>query len=589
VKSFLVLKDFFKENIWSYIWGIFWVLVSGVVQLIVPKVLGAFTDDLRAQIIGISDLYRYVGYLLVIALALGLSRYIWRLLIMGTSRKLEYHIRNMFFQHLQKLSPSFYNYNKTGDLMAHATNDISAVRHALGPGIVLLTDAIFITGATMIILLQTIDYRLSLLALLPLPFLGYITTKAGKLIHKRFKDVQESFAKLTDKTQESISGIRIVKTFVQEHAEIMSFSKIAQDNLEKNMQLVRLWGLFSPMIQFISGISFFMVLLFGGILVIYGDISLGDFVAFNAYLALLTWPIMALGWVISMLQRGIASMDRINKILNEIPDIIDKSDLEDISTLNGEIEFRDLTFSYTPKDSPVLGNINIKIPRGNTVAIIGKTGSGKSTLVNLLLKLYNVEDNKIFIDGFDINKIPIKTIRESIGYVPQDTFLFSASIYDNIAFAFNRVDSDKVLDGAKIAQIYDNVMDFPDGFDTFVGERGVTLSGGQKQRVSIARAIIKDPQILILDDSLSAVDTYTEEEILKGLRSIMSSRTSIIIAHRVSTVKNSNYIYVLDEGKVIEEGTHESLIQLGGYYHHLHQKQLLEEELTGNGEVLENE
>lgn len=589
MKSFLVLKDFFIENKWSYIWGIFWVLISGVVQLIVPKVLGAFTDDLRAQIIGLSDLYRYVGYLLIIALTLGISRYIWRLLIMGTSRKLEYHIRNLFFQHLQKLSPSFYNYNKTGDLMAHATNDISAVRHALGPGIVLLTDAIFITGATMIILLQTIDYRLSLLALLPLPFLGYITTKAGKLIHKRFKDVQESFAKLTDKTQESISGIRIVKTFVQEDAEIMSFSKIAQDNLEKNMQLVRLWGLFSPMIQFISGISFFMVLLFGGILVIYGDISLGDFVAFNAYLALLTWPIMALGWVINMLQRGIASMDRINKILNETPDIIDKSDVKDISTLNGEIEFRDLTFSYTQKDSPVLRNINIKIPRGNTVAIIGKTGSGKSTLVNLLLKLYNVEDNKIFIDGFDINKIPIKTLRESIGYVPQDTFLFSARIYDNIAFAFNRVDSDKVLDGAKIAQIYDNVMDFPDGFETFVGERGVTLSGGQKQRVSIARAIIKDPQILILDDSLSAVDTYTEEEILKGLRSIMSSRTSIIIAHRVSTVKNSNYIYVLEEGKVIEEGTHENLIQLGGYYHHLYQKQLLEEELIGNGEVLENE
>ena len=585
MKSFLTLKDFFIRNKWSYILGVIWLILTDSLQLVVPQILKRFTDSLRDQTLSFHDLMRYIAMLMAIALTLAFFRYLWRIYIMGTSRSLEFELRNRLFTHLQKLSPSYYNQQKTGDLMAHATNDISAVRMAMGPGIVLLTDSIFISTATVIILFKTIDVRLSLLALFPLPFMVFFVTKVGTIIHNKFKRVQESFSNLTDRVQENISGIRVIKTFIQEDKEILKFSETAKENMNRNLELIRLWGLFFPMIQFISGLSFFALLVYGGTLVIYGDISLGDFVAFNAYLGLLTWPIMAMGWVLNMLQRGAASMERINAILEKQPEISDSTEVNENISLTGGITIKNLDFKYKTDGPLVLKNINISIDAGKTAAIIGHTGSGKSTLVNLLLRLYNVPRGSILIDHIDINDIPIKTLREHVGYVPQDNFLFSASISENISFAFENNKLEEIESAAKVAQIYENVKEFPDSFETIIGERGVTLSGGQKQRIAIARAIIKNPKILILDDSFSAVDTYTEEGILNALKDIMASRTTLIISHRVSTVKNADIIYVFEKGTIIERGTHDELLEFESHYYHLHQKQLLEDVLEGDREV----
>jgi len=466
--------------------------------------------------------------------------------------------------------------------MAHATNDINAVRMAMGPGIVMLTDAVFLTLSTIVIMLRTIDVKLTLIALIPLPFLAFMVTSFGQIIHKRFKVVQEAFSLLTDKVQESMAGIRVIKAFVQEKDELENFTKSNQYNVDMNMKLVKIWGAFFPLVQYISAIGFMLVLGYGGVLVIGGDISLGEFVAFNSYLGLLIWPMMAIGWVINVLQRGAASMDRINIILGEKPEIFDQEDVLSIDRFKGKIVLKNLDFYYPGSTTAVLKNINLSINPGQKLAIIGRTGSGKTTLVNLLLRLYNVKDNTIFIDGIDINNISLASLRENIAYVPQDNFLFSTSIKENIALGADGIDMPKIEEYSKLAQVHDNILQFPDGFDTMLGERGVTLSGGQKQRVSIARALIKDCKILIMDDSLSAVDTRTEEEILRGLSAYYQNRTTIIIAHRISTIKDSDKIIVMDKGQIAEMGTHDQLLELQGLYYSLYQKQLLEEKLQNN-------
>ncbi len=581
MKSFQRLREFLYEHKWHYIIGIIVLLIVNVLQLIPPRILGIATDGLTNSTISMKHIYLYAGAIVLVACLVALLRYAWRMLVMGAARDLEFWLRNKFFAHLETLSPNFYNNYKTGDLMAHATNDISSLRMTFGPGVVMMTDAIFIPITTISIMFITIDIRLTLLAILPLPFIAVLMGIFGKIIQKRHKDTQAAFSDLTDKVQENMSGIRVIKSFVQEEYEIDKFLKSNNNYIEKNMNLVKVYGFMFPLIMFIASLSFILALGYGGSLVIKDTISLGQFTSFLVYLGLLSWPMMAIGQVVNVIQRGIASMQRLNVIFDIAPEIVDGDDVKPITQeeLKPSIEFKNLSFTYPGAEQPSLSNINLIIEEGKTLAILGRTGSGKTTLVNLILRTYNLEKGQLFIGGHDINEIPLKTLRESVGYVPQENFLFSTSIRDNIAFSNTNMDIEKVEQATKFAYVYDNIMEFPQKFDTMLGERGVTLSGGQKQRVSIARAIAKDPEILILDDSLSAVDTKTEAKILEGLKQVMKNRTSIIIAHRISTLKDADEIIVLDEGKIVEKGSHEELIAFNGLYNNIYHKQLLEEKL----------
>lgn len=570
--------DFVKRHKAKYIFGIIFVLVVDVLQMVLPRIIGQITDDMQNRTINKAMLLSYAGLILLVALLTMTFRYLYRIYIIGTEKKLEYELRKKLFDHMLTLSSKYYNTHKTGDLMAHATNDINAVRMAAGMGVLLLVDTVFLTISVIIIMLATIDIRLTLIALSPLPLIAIFSMVFGKFIHKRFTQVQEAFSGLTERVQESLSGIRVVKAFVQERPVLEQFNAASQKSLEKNMRLAKLWGIMFPLGQMVATLSYIIAFSYGGIQVINGHISLGEFIAFNTYLGLLIWPMMSFGWIMNIVQRGSASLDRINVILTAIPDIKDNDPLP-IGSIEGHIEFENVSFSYNKKQEPVLKDININLEPGRTLAIIGETGSGKTSLVNLILRLYDISGGKLKIDGSPIDRIPLSTLRTSIGYVPQDSFLFSTSIRENIAFGVEKASIKEIEEAAKTAQIYDNIMDLSDGFDTIVGERGVTLSGGQKQRVSIARALIKDPKILILDDSLSAVDTDTEERILQGLKVIMKDRTSIIIAHRISSIKHADEIIVLDNGQIVERGRHDRLIDLKGHYYSLYQKQLLEEEL----------
>lgn len=574
------IEEFLKAKKMRYIWGIIVLIFVDGLQLIVPKLLGFLTDSLKAHTLTMKQIYLYIFLIIAIAILVAVFRYIWRMLIMGTSRELEFWLRNKLFSHLEKLSLNYFHHTKTGDLMAHATNDINAVRMALGPGIVMFTDAVFLSISTIFIMIISVDRKLTLIALLPLPFMAFTVSFFGRLIQKRFRKVQESFSFLTDKAQESFSGVRVIKSFVQETKEVENFAQSNEDYLIKNMSLIKVWGMMFPMVIFMSALSFVITLYFGGILVIDNVISLGQFVSFISYLGMLTWPMMAIGYVINVLQRGMASMVRLNKIFDTMPEIYDGKNTLAIDSFEETIEFKNLTFTYPGATVPALSDIDLKLEKGKKLAIIGKTGSGKSTLANLILRLYNVDRGSIFIGGYDINDIPISLLKRDIGCVPQDNFLFSCTIRENIAFADENLSMERIEEAAKIAGVYDDIMGFPQKFETLLGERGVTLSGGQKQRISIARAIVKNPGILILDDCLSAVDTKTEEKILKNIKEVTKDMTTIIIAHRISTIKDADEIIVLDEGRIVERGNHEELVELGGYYNNIYQKQLLEEKIA---------
>jgi ATP-binding cassette subfamily B protein len=494
---------------------------------------------------------------------------------------LDFHLRNKLFAHLERLPARYFNEHKTGDLMAHATNDIPAIRQTFGQGFILLTDAVFMTTATLIILFKTAPLRLAIMSLLPFPFLALGTMFFSRLINARFRAVHEAFSALTDRAQESISGIRVMKAFVQEKAEVGRFMRVAQRSVDENVRLIRVWGIMGPMSGLASTLAFVFVLRYGSAMIIYQEISLGDFVAFTSYLAMLVWPMIAVGWVINVVQRGYAALDRINKILNEAPEVADEPGAVDLPSVAGKIEFRNVTFSYSPELPPALSNVSFTVDAGKTLAIVGRTGSGKSTIVSLLTRLYNPPPGSVFIDGHDIRQVTLKSLRDQLGVVPQEAFLFSTTIGKNIAFASDDYPEKRIEHFAQVAQVHKDISEFPEGFDTMVGERGVTLSGGQKQRVCIARSLIKEPKALVLDDCLSAVDTHTEERILRGLREYMHSRTSIIISHRISTVKDADEIIVLDDGATVEHGSHDALVASGGLYHELYEKQLLEEELAG--------
>lgn len=583
MKEFFTLKDFFKENKWAYILGVIWLLSTDLLQMITPRLLGQFTDTVQSQGATPGLIWRYAGLVVLVAAGVALFRFLWRIYILGTSRRLEYYVRDKLYKHLQTLSPSFYDHRKTGDLMAHATNDINAVRASMGVGIVMLVDSVFLTAMAVILMLTTIDWKLTLVALIPLPLLALVALALGRLINVRFRVVQETFSRLSERVQENISGIRVVKAFARERAETKRFSAIAGDYILANMHLIRVWGLFEPLVFFISSLSFTIALVYGGSLVMQGAFRLGSLVAFISYLQMLTWPMIAIGWVINVIQRGSASMGRLNVLFSEQPEVKDIPGAEPVENIAGGIEFRDLNFSYPGTNIPVLKNININVKPGETLAVVGPTGSGKTTLAALLLRLYNPPPGTIFIDGVDIYRIPLEQLRRAIGCVPQDNFLFSKSIARNIAFGRPGASRPEIEQSAKAAQVYDNIKEFPFQFDTILGERGVTLSGGQKQRISIARALLKNPSILILDDALSAVDTQTEEAILQELKPRLREKTVIMISHRISTVKDAGLIVVLKRGEVVESGTHCELLAQGGVYADLYEKQLLEEKLAREG------
>lgn len=580
MKSFKRLKSFFLENKWAYLIGLFWLLLVDLVQLIIPKILQHLTDGFQNKTIVNSDLIKYSIYIVLTGLGIGIGRYFWRIYIIGNSRKLEYFLRKKLFNHLSTLSTSFFNHNRAGDLMSHATNDINSVRMALGFGTIMFIDSLFIMILSLFMMVRTTNLKLTLIAVLNLPIIIVLTRQFGSAIYKRSKEVQVALSALTETTQESFSGIRVIKSFVQEDFVSDKFSNINHNNFKRNLDLVKVSGSFRPLLQFVFSISLLITIFYGGKEVITGNISLGAFIAFNSYLALLNWPTRALGQVLNVLQRGAASMDRLNKIFDEQPEILEGDNPIFLGEFQEKIQFNNVSFKYPHSKHNALSNISFQINKGDTLAIIGPAGSGKTTIINLLLRLYDPDKGEILIDGINLKDISLKSLRESVGYVPQDNFLFSESIKDNINFAFdNHIPIEKTYAAAKNSEIYNNILEFPHGFDTILGERGVTLSGGQKQRTSIARALIKDPSVLILDDSLSAVDTATEESILNNINKFYNSGTKIIISHRISTIQSADEILFLDEGRIKERGQHDQLLQMKGLYKDLYENQLLEEKI----------
>lgn len=570
------LNKYYKKYFLQFLIGIVALTIVDLLQIRVPIIIGDITDRIVDGGVRQEFLLDKALYLAQIGLSIALGRFIWRNLIFGASRNIEFHIRNDIYSHLQKLSQNYFNKHKTGDLMAHATNDVNAVRMAIGPGLLMVIDAIVLITLVLYNMIYTVDLRLTMIAVMPFPiiiFLGFIISKSMK---HRFNDKQEAFATMTDMVQESFSGIRVIKAFIQEREEIKAFAKTNENNFDKNIRLAKLMSSIEPIIGFIVGISLVLTLVYGGRLTMTGNISLGELVAFINFLAMLVWPMIAIGIVLNVIAQGKASLDRIEKILDEPLEIFDREEALNIENIKGEIEIKNLSFKYPNSNEEVLKNINIHIKPGQTLGIIGTTGAGKTTLVNLLLRLYNVPNNKIFFDGKDIMKIPLKALRKNIGYVPQDNFLFSDTIARNIAFGLSQEDMDQIIKNAELASVHDNIIEFKEGYTTMIGERGITLSGGQKQRISIARALMKESPILIFDDAVSAVDTDTEERILSSLKDKRKNRTTIIIAHRISTIKHSDHIIFLDDGEIVEEGTHEYLVALNGQYNSIVKKQQLE-------------
>jgi ATP-binding cassette subfamily B multidrug efflux pump len=583
MKPLLRLKPYLMRYKRTLLWGVVTVIASNLFTVVQPMFLGRAIDELKtgidSHLVVSGDLLRWAVIIVSFSLVAGVFTFLTRQTIIVVSRHIEFDLRNDLLAHLQRLSFSYFQNTPTGDLMAHATNDISAVRNVVGPGIMYPTDTL-LTFTMVLGLMLVKDWQLTLLALIPLPFASLIVYVLGKSIHKKSLDRQAQFSLLTTRAQENLSGIRVIKSYVREKYEIDLFSDLSWDYLQKNLVLARLQSLMWPLMFGIIGCSIIITLYAGGLQVIHGELSIGSLSAFLAYLVMLIWPVIAFGWVINLLQQGAASMERLSKILDTAPEIKDTKDtLTTIQDIEGAIEFRGVQFTHKGAERPTLQDIDLKIERGMTVAVVGYTGSGKTTLVNLVPRLYDVTEGELLIDGQDIRKIPLAVLRTHIGYVPQETFLFSDSLAENIQYGTDDGTEEHVREAAEISQIAKDVLEFPKQFETMIGERGITLSGGQKQRTSIARALIRQPKILILDDCLSAVDTYTEEEILRRLRTFMKGRTSIIISHRISTVKGADLIVVLDKGQIVERGTHDELVAHGGIYADLNEKQLLEREL----------
>jgi len=557
--------------------GTLFIVIGNGISIISPIIVKNAIDYLEHDI-EVKQLLIYAGLVVLIAFGQGVFRFLMRQTVIVGSRLIENDFRNDLFAHLQKMSARFFQNMPTGDIMSRMTNDLNAVRAVLGPGIMYSINTI-VTFGFVVWMMLTLNPMLTLVGLLPIPFMAVLVYKFGHQIHKRYQKIQAQLSKISTKAQENFTGIRIVKSYVQEKYEIEGFDKLSWEYVEKNMSFVKVFAAFHPMMHFVVGIAVILVLFVGGIQIVEETITLGEFVAFTLYLGMLVWPSIALGWVVGIFQQGAASMERINVILNTPPEIIDDDQTQFVETIKGEIRIKDLTFSYDEKMAPALKNIDLKINAGSILAVVGRTGSGKSTLMNLLTRNYDPEPGSIFIDNIDIRKIPLQTLRQNVGYIPQETFLFSDTIEQNVSFGVISADKENVQRATDISQIHQAIEEFPKQYDTILGERGINLSGGQKQRVSIARAIIKHPKILLLDDALSAVDTITEEKILGKLRGEMKNKTCVWISHRISALQDADKIIVLDKGEIIEEGTHRELLELDGMYRDLYEKQKLEEAL----------
>ncbi len=575
-----------------YLVGVLALSLCNVGQLTIPWIIGQFIDSLRQGRLAAPDIARTAGLVLAAAVGIAIFRFVWRIFVFGTARRIERDLRERLFSHFQSLSASFYHRKKVGDLMAHATNDLNAIRALAGEGVMAGWDATALGIGTLAVMAIAIDWRLTLAAFLPLPLLAFIQFRLGGQVHDRYKRVQAAFSALSDRVQENVSGARVIKAFAQEDAEKKRFAVSNEAYYGNFVSLTRAQSLFEPLVGLLDGVGTLVCIAYGGLLVLQGDITLGQFVAFTSYLHMLVWPMTGLGRTINMAQRASASMSRLQALFDEVPEIRALPDSVAPASWQGALSIRNLTFRYAPHLPPALEDVTLEVRPGETLGIVGRTGSGKSTLASLLTRAFNPPDETVFLDGICVNRLDPGALRQAIGMVPQDAFLFSTSIRENIAFVSGKRDmepdsstvEDAVLRASRMAQLDGEIQELPHGYETMLGERGITLSGGQRQRVSIARALLKDAPILVLDDCLSAVDTRTEARILETLLPVMHDRTSLLISHRVSALQHADLIIVLERGRIVERGKHADLLALGGEYRSLWELQQLEatlEEATG--------
>ncbi|WP_144614339.1 ABC transporter transmembrane domain-containing protein [Bacillus cereus] len=575
MKVFINLAWFFKQEKRAYIIGIIMLFGVALLELVAPKVLGIVVDEINNGTLTSEKLLKWVVLLVVVGITMYILRYLWRIMIFGSSLKLARQLRKNLYEHFTKMSPSFYQSRRTGDLMAHATNDIQAIQQTAGSGVLTLVDSLAVGGCVLVAMGFTISWKLTLLSLIPMPIVAISTNYYGTLLHKRFHKAQQSFSEINDKVQESMSGMKVIRSLGQEKEDLQAFRKKSEDVVHKNMLVARIDSLFDPTISLIVGFSFLIAVCYGSLLVVRGELTVGELVTFTTYLGTLVWPMLAFGWLFNIMERGRASYDRVEKILSQKSDVVNREDA--VHTIaSGDVTFAIDSFSYKKNELLQLVDVHFDLKKGETLGVVGRTGAGKTTLLKCLIREYDHFNGGLKVGERDIRDVTLYGVRSAISYVPQDHFLFSASIGENIAFGKADATYNEITRAAEIACIHDDILQFSEGYETVVGERGVSLSGGQKQRISIARALLTNAEILILDDCLSAVDAKTEETILNALKRERAGKTTIITAHRLSAIQHANLILVVDEGRIVQRGTHEQLMEENGWYKDMYESQQLE-------------